>query len=124
MRVSTVEISDYEIFVRGLQLEWQKEGHQEEVALTVQMYVDAPQNFSADRFKLVTCYDRVVTGAKLRAASGTFRSLEKLGEDIAAHCLDDNRVNSVSITLEPANSCITGTEGCAGIYHRQETGEG
>jgi dihydroneopterin aldolase len=121
--VSVVEIFNYEIFVRDLQLEWQKEGHQEAVALTVKMNMEAPQTFSEDRYKLVTCYDRVVTGAKLRAVSGTFRSLEELCEDIGVHCLNDHRVESVSITLEPADSRNTGAGGCAGVYHRKGIGE-
>ena len=85
--------------------------------------MDAPQTFSEDRYKSVTCYDRVVTGAKLRAISGNCKSLEELGEDIAVHCLEDHRVESVSITLEPADSLNTGAGGCAGVYHRKGTGE-
>jgi len=121
--VSAVEIPNYHIFVRDLQLEWQNESRQEAVALTVQMSIDAPPDFKADRYKLVTCYDRVVQGAKSRASSGGFRSLEALGTDIAIHCLDDQRVESVSIELEPRDSCNTGAGGCAIVRHRERTGE-
>ena len=57
--MSVVEIFNYEILVRDLQLEWQKEGHQEAVALTVRMNMDAPQTFSEDRYGV---YHRIGVG--------------------------------------------------------------
>ena len=121
--MKVVQIPNYHIFVRDLQLEWNKGVRQEALSLTVELNIDAPPDFTSDRYKLVTCYDRVVQGAKSKASSGGFKSLAALGTDIAIHCLDDRRVERVSIALEANDRSASGAGGCASVRHRSGTGE-
>ena len=121
--MKVVQIPNYHIFVRDLQLEWHKGDRQEALSLTVELNIDAPPDFTSDRYKFVTCYDRVVQGAKSKASSGGLKSLEALGTDIAIHCLDDHRVERVSIALEANVQSASGAGGCSIVRHRSGTGE-
>ncbi len=121
--MKVVQIPNYHIFVRDLQLEWRKGDRQEALSLTVELNIDAPPDFTSDRYKFVTCYDRVVQGAKSKASSGGFKSLEALGTDIAIHCLDDHRVERVSIALEANDQSASGAGGCTIVRHRSGTRE-
>ena len=67
--MKVVQIPNYHIFVRDLQLEWHKGDRQEALSLTVVLNIDAPPDFTSDRYRFVTCYDRVVQGAKSKASS-------------------------------------------------------
>ena len=118
-----VQVPNYHIFVRDLQLEWHNGDRQEALSLTVELNIDAPPDFISDRYKFVTCYDRVVQGAKTRASSGGFKSLEALGTDIAIHCLDDRRAERVSIALEANDRSASGAGGCTIVRHRSGTVE-
>ena len=121
--MKVVQIPNYHIFVRDLQLEWHKGDRQEALSLTVELNIDAPPDFTSDRYRFVACYDRVVQGAKSKASSGGFTSLQALGTDIAIHCLDDHRVERVSIALEANGQSASGAGGCSIVRHRSGTGE-
>ena len=79
--------------------------------LSAELKVDIPPDPFADRYRFVVCYDRVVQGAKAFAHDEEIAGLLQLGERIAQHCLDDERVCKVSIILTPIDERGSGTGG-------------
>ena len=99
----------YSVFIRDLKL---PRGSMNDVlTLSVDLKVDVPPDLLADRYRFVVCYDRVVKGAKASADDEEIADLLQLGERIAQHCLDDERVYDVSIALKPLDERGRGTGG-------------
>ena len=101
--------SHYSVFIRDLKL---PRGLMKDVlTLSVDLKVDVPPDLLADRYRFVVCYDRVVKGAKAFADDEEIADLLHLGERIAQHCLEDERVCEVSIALTPVDKHGSGTGG-------------
>ena len=99
----------YSVFIRDLKL---PRGSMNDVlTLSAELKVDIPPDLLADRYRFVVCYDRVVQGAKAFAHDEEIAGLLQLGERIAQHCLDDDRVCEVSIALSPVDERGSGTGG-------------
>lgn len=99
------KIVNYHIFVRDLQLDWDRDGMMTPILLSADLTVTLPPDFAADRYKFVVCYNDVVTSAKDLAKSGRFETLDGLGDAIADHCQMDTRVETIEVTLtSPANA--------------------
>ena len=99
----------YSVFIRDLKL---PRGSMNDIlTLSVELKVDVPPDLFADRYRFVVCYDRVVKGAKAFAHDEEIADLLQLGERIAQHCLDDERVCVVSIALTAVDEHSTGTGG-------------
>ena len=99
----------YSVFIRDLKL---PRGSMNDVlTLSVELKVDIPPDLLADRYRFVVCYDRVVKGAKAFAHDEGIDDLLQLGERIAQHCLEDERVCVVSIALTVVDERNTGTGG-------------
>ena len=99
----------YSVFIRDLKLPC---GSMNDVlTLSAELKVDIPPDLLADRYRFVVCYDRVVKGAKAFADDEEIADLLHLGERIAQHCLEDERVCEVSIALTPVDEHGSGTGG-------------
>lgn len=101
--------AQYTVFVRDLELPRGPVGGP--LSLSVELKVDVPPDIHADRYKYVVCYDRIVKGAKAFAESEGAADLMLLGERIAQHCFDDERVGEVRISLTPVRGLNGGTSG-------------
>ena len=103
------QLAQYSVFIRDLELPCGAINGI--LTLSVDLKVDVPPDLLADRYRFVVCYDRVVKGAKASANDGEIVDLLQLGERIAQHCLDDERVCEVSIALKPLDERGRGTGG-------------
>ena len=99
----------YSVFIRDLKLP--RRSMNDVLTLSVELKVDVPPDLLADRYRFVVCYDRVVKGAKAFADDEEIADRLQLGERIAQHCLDDERVCEVSIVLTPIDERGSGTGG-------------
>ena len=103
------QLAQYSVFIRDLELPCGAINGI--LALSVDLKVDVPPDLLADRYRFIVCYDRVVKGAKASANDEEIVDLLQLGERIAQHCLDDERVCEVSIALKPLDERGRGTGG-------------
>ena len=99
----------YSVFIRDLKLP--RSSMNDVLTLSVELKVDVPPDLLADRYRFVVCYDRVVKGAKAFADDEEIADRLQLGERIAQHCLDDERVCEVNIVLTPIDERGSGTGG-------------
>ena len=101
--------AQYSVFIRDLELPCGAINGI--LTLSIDLKVDVPPDLLADRYRFIVCYDRVVKGAKASANDEEIVDLLQLGERIAQHCLDDERVCEVSIALKPLGVRGRGTGG-------------
>lgn len=116
------DMSFYRLFVRELQLDWRGLSGPEALSLSVNASIDLPNDLTADRYKFVVCYDRIVTGAKSFAQSDDFTALEDLAGRIAEFCLEDPRVREVTVDLTPVREETLGQGGHQVSRRRAEIG--
>ena len=94
------------VFIRDLVLHaligvhrHEKDGRQR-VRINLDMDVQEPEQPIQDRLADVLCYEEVVSSIRAIVGAGHINLVETLAEEIAAHCLGDNRVRTVRVRVE------------------------
>jgi dihydroneopterin aldolase len=94
------------VFIRDLVLHaligvhrHEKDGRQR-VRINLDMDVQEPDQPIQDRLSDVLCYEAVVSSIRDIVAAGHINLVETLAEEIAAHCLGDDRVRTVRVRVE------------------------
>ena len=109
--MSLDNLAYYKVFVRDLQLKWRGDHHLDLLLMSLEIAVDLPVNLTADRYKFVVCYDRIIKGAKVLAEISENNSLQYLAEQISEHCLEDKRVQSLILSLTPCQNHVPDRNG-------------
>jgi dihydroneopterin aldolase len=93
------------IFIRDMRVdmlvgiyEHEKQAKQP-VLINLQADVTLPQD-GTDNYDNVVCYETIANAIKRIAGSGHINLLETLAEHIAEFCLQDKRVNAVTVRVE------------------------
>ena len=94
------------IFIRDLQTEMlvgiydHEKKSAQPVVVNLEADVAAPQNWRDDTYEQVVCYETIVNAIRKIAASGHINLLETLAAHIADFCMQDSRIQSVTIRVE------------------------
>jgi len=114
------KLSAQRLFVRNLVVPCSIGVHRHEkdapqrVRVSVEIDMAAPFSPHSDSIGVVLSYDDIVDGVKHIIAFGHINLVETLASRIAAHCLLDERVAKVKVTVEKldvlSGSATVGTE--------------
>ena len=94
------------VFVRGLQVEAVVGVHDREklapqpLRVSIDLTVSEKPGGKVDSLASVVCYEDVVRGVQAICRAGHVNLIETLAERIAAHCLEDKRVQAVRVEVE------------------------
>lgn len=94
------------VFVNDLILDaeigvWSHEkGKTQKVRINVDLLVHEASNYHQDKLENVVCYNEIVTKIQTLLKQGHMSLVETLAENIAALCLEDNRVYKTVIKVE------------------------
>ena len=74
--------------------------HEQDIFITVDMKTDTRQAGITDNLVDTVNYSSVAKAVAAIAVNGKFQLIEALAHSIAEHCLKDNRITSVTVTIE------------------------
>mgnify|MGYP001414652055 CR=1 FL=1 len=96
----------YHVFVRDLELACSigVHGHElgttQRVLINLDLAVREGEGTIDDNISNVVCYEAIVHGARRIAGGGHVKLVETLAENLAAMCLEDQRVLSARVRIE------------------------
>lgn len=83
------------------------------VSISFRCHVRMPSPVDADKESQYLCYDALIQSIRHLAEENHIHLVETLAEMIANHCLNDERVKTVTVTIE--KTAVYGNVGSVGV---------
>ena len=106
LSIADARLGLYHVFVRDLELACSIGVHGHELGTTqcvrinLDLAVREGGGVRDDNIANVVCYEVIVAGARRIAGRGHVKLVETLAENLAAMCLEDQRVHSARVRIE------------------------
>lgn len=106
LRIADAKKRIRHVFVRDLELDAnigvykREKGKLQPVRINIDLTVEETEGEVGDKLENVVDYGAVVDGVKEILAAGHLNLVETLAEQIAAHCLEDERVKVARVRIE------------------------